>query len=293
MRKLLLCAISLLACALSAVAAPPKGYTLRFNGNFHGYGHGHGGTGNGWLPISEWGPLPTYILGNELWYPEFISHTPDGRDFGYAVYSPDVASQGYGKMTFKPYKDSNGTWHGILLSTLDRSAVGYQVTPPFYAVCLMTLPTSGRDVWPAFWMNTTNRILPRPQTTNSAEIDVIEMYGNAPHTQEIHTAVRDRYGNQLAGSSAFIYNANALSQYGLYYSVWCDGTSIHFYVESATWDMKPSGDIREVFTCPFFPDMQQPWYVMVDYAMQDRSWTGQAYTLPNSMWVGLFQVYTP
>jgi hypothetical protein len=275
------------ALAVCAAAAPPAGYKLAFQSNFHGYG----GNADGWLPISEWGPLQPYSLGQELWSPEFIDHTPDGRDFGYAAFTPTTASQGWGKMTWSPYY-SNNQWHGGLLSTVDGQAHGFSVAPPFYATVLMTLPT-GRDVWPAFWMTTVNRILPRPQTTNSAEIDVIEMYGNAPNTDEIHTAVRDSGGNQFGGSSAFVSNPGALNQYGQFYSVWVNTDTIHFYVESATWDQKPAGDIREIFNCPFLPDMQQPWYLMIDYAMQDRSWTGQAYTQPTSMWVALFNIWKP
>jgi hypothetical protein len=284
-----------LVIPIMAFAAPPAGYNLVFNGNFKG----HGGNADGWLPISEWGPLQTYVLGNELWYPEFIDHTPDGRDFGYATFSPSIASQGYGKMTWTPYNtqpDYKGTWYGGLLSTVDTNAHGFQVTPPFYATVLMSLPASGRDVWPAFWMTTVNRILPRPQTTNSAEIDVIEMYGNAPYTQEIHTAVRDPNGNQLGGAADFAYNPGALSQYGQFYSVWVDSANgvIRFFVESATWDGKPAGDYHEVFSCAYLPDgMNQPWYLLVDYAMQDRSWTGKPYTLPSSMAVWQFQCYKP
>jgi hypothetical protein len=272
----------------SAFASPPSGYKLAFNGNFKG----KGGNAGGWLPISEWGPLATYKLGNELWNPEFIDHTPDGRDFGYAQYRPAVASQAYGKMKWTPYL--TGTqWFGILLSTVDNQAHGFSISPPFYATVRMSLPSKGRDVWPAFWMTTLNRILPRPQITHSAEIDVIEMYGSAPYTQEIHTAVRDRYGDQLGGSAAFIANPGALSPYGEFYSVWVNTNLIHFYVESATWDGKPAGDYREIFNCPFLPDMLQPWYLMIDYAMQDRSWTGQPYTTPSAMSVWQFSVYTP
>jgi hypothetical protein len=284
--------LALLIGVQSVTAAPPAGYKLAFQSNFHG----RGGNADGWLPISEYGPLPNpYVLGAELWYPEFIAHTPDGRDFGYAAYTPAIASQGWGRMTWAPQFYAN-QWHGILLSTVDNQIHGFSVSPPFYATVLMSLPT-GRDVWPAFWMTTCNRILPRPQTTNSAEIDVIEMYGNAPYTQEIHTATRDPNGNNLTSSADFAYNPGALNQYGQFYSVWVENGSeagtIHFYVESATWDAKPAGDIHEVFHCPFQADMQQPWYLMIDYAMQDRSWTGQPYTFPTSMWVQQFNVWKP
>jgi len=281
----------LLALFLSlstCLAAPPTGYVLAFNGNFQG----KGGNSGGWLPISEWGPLQSYKLGEELWTPEFIDHTPDGRDFGYAHFTPSTASQGYGRMTWKPFQ-SSGQWQDGLLSTVDTHANGFSVSPPFYATVRMSLPAHGRDVWPAFWMTTLNRILPRPQTTNSAEIDVIEAYGNAIHTQEIHTAVRDRYGNQFGGSSAFIANPGALSPYGEFYSVWVNTDLVRFYVESATWDGKPAGDIREIFSCPFLPAMNQPWYLMIDYAMQDRSWTGQPYSLPSPMSVWELKCYVP
>jgi len=143
-------------------------------------------------------------------------------------------------------------------------------------------------------MTTANRILPRPQTTNSAEIDVIEMYGNAPNEQEIHVNTRDPNGNNLTSSSDFAWNAGALNPYGQFYSVWVNTDVIHFYVESATWDGQPAGDIHEVFNCPFVANgMQQPWYLMIDYATQDRSFTGQPYTLPTSMWVAGFQIFTP
>jgi hypothetical protein len=271
---------------VGALAAPPSGYKLVFNDNFQG----KGGSANGWLPISEWGPLATYQLGAELWNPEFIDHTPDGRDFGYAHFTVATASQGYGRMTWTPFQ-SSGVWQGGLLSTVDGKTNGFSVTPPFYAVVRMSLPAHGRDVWPAFWLTTLNRILPRPQTTNSAEIDVIEAYGNAIHTQEIHTAVRTPTGVQFGGSAAFVANSGALNQYGQFYSVWVATDLIRFYVESATWDGRPAGDLHEVFSCPFLTDMAQPWYLMVDYALVDRSFTGQAYSLPSSMSVWEFQVW--
>jgi hypothetical protein len=276
------------ALALSAFAAPPPGYKLVFHGTFQGQ------DGKAVLPISEFGPLQNYVLGNELWYPIFIDHTPDSRDFGYAAFSPKIASQGYGEMTWAPFQASPpcGSWYGGCIATVDSSATGFTVSPPFYATAFMSLPT-GRDVWPAFWMTTVNRILPRPQTTNSAEIDVIEMYGSAPYTQEIGTAVRDPNGNNIATTHDFASNPGALNQYGQWYSVWVNTDTIHFYVESGTWNDGAAGDIHEVFSAPFQPDMQQPWYLLIDYAMQDRSFTGEGYSLPTSMWVKRLDVYTP
>ena len=158
----------------------------------------------------------------------------------------------------------------------------------------MSLPTSGRDVWPAFWMTTLNRLKPN-QATNAAEIDVIEMYGSAPYVQEIHSAVRTPDNIQFGGKSAFIGNPNAFSPYGNFYSVWVDpsGGLLHFYRESGTWDGQPAGDLQEIFTCPFLPDMQQEWYFLADYALNDRSWTGQPWTTPSDMWVKGFWVWTP
>jgi hypothetical protein len=280
----------------NALAGAPAGYKLAFQANFRGYG----GFANGWLPISEWGPLPPYVLGNELWAPEFISHCPDHRDNSLSTFSVTTASQGLTeRMTWTPYQDSSGHWFTGALATVDPSGNGFHVAPPFYATVYMSLPT-GRDVWPAFWMTTLNR-LQSNQTTNSAEIDVIEAYGassgnpNYIYTQEIHTAVRTPNGTQFGGSAGFIYNPNALSPYGNFYSVWVDpaGGLVHFFRESGTWNGQPAGDIQEIFACPFLADMQQDFYFLCDYALNDRSWTGQPWTAPSEMWVKGFWVWKP
>lgn len=278
----------------NSVAAPPVGYSLRYNINFAG----QGGTANGWLPILEWGPLAPYTLGTEAWSPVAIAHLPDHRDFGYALFGLSASWQGYGRLNWSPWNSNatyTGQWHGGCLATVDPNGNGFSVTPPFYATCFMTLPAKGRDVWPSFWMTTINR-LQSNQSTNSGEIDVIEMYGNAPYTQEIHVNTRDHWGNDLTSSPNFAYNPGALNPYGQFYSVWVDSNNgvIRFYVESGTWDGKPAGDIHEVFSCAYVPDgMNQPWYLLVDYAMQDRSWTGQPWTVPTPMWVKSLQCWKP
>ena len=78
-------------------AAPPTGYNLVFQSNFNG----RGGNADGWLPLTEWGPLPNYVLGNELWNPEFIDHYPDHRDNSDGIFSTTTASQAYGRMIYE------------------------------------------------------------------------------------------------------------------------------------------------------------------------------------------------
>ncbi len=289
----LLQVIFLAAVCVSAQAAPPSGYHLRFNGNFKG----RGGNGDGWLPLSEWGPLPNYVLGNELWYPCFIDHCPDHRDFGHNFFSSTTASQAYGRMTWKPYHGTGG-WYTGILATVDPNGSGFHVKPPFFVITYMSMPL-GSWAWTSSWGTTMNR-LQSNQSTNSAEIDWPERWNSEPNRpmpsliSEFHANTRTPSGSNITNAPAFIYDPGMASQNGEFYSLLVDPVSgVHAYLESATWDGKPAGDFREVFSCPFATDMQQDWYFLVDYALDDRTWTGQGWTDPTSMWVKQFQIFSP
>ena len=271
-----LCAVFL------ASAQPPPGYRLLFQSNFMG----KGGNADGWLPISNWGPLPQYYLGSEVWNPEFISHTPYDGDFGYARFDPSVAWQGWGQMFVSPYV-KNGVWYGGMVASVDTTndatanpPNGFYKAAPAYWEASLQLPR-GRDAWPAFWLDDLQACNRYNKYENEVEIDIGEWYGNNIDRQEISIHLKDKYGNGLPAPHTAV-QLSALADRPHVYGCWILPDLTHFYVDGV-----------EIWNTPTLPEMLHPLFVMVDYALQDRSFTGVSYSPPQTMSVQWIRCYAP
>lgn len=148
--------------AMAARAAPAaldlSGYAMTFNETFDKMdvsANGPNGAGTNW-----------------------IAHTPWHGDFGNDVFDNPGPNgpfiMGKNGLAIVAHKDAGGLWHSGLLCSMDRDGPGQHGFAQRYGYFEMKaiLPT-GPGTWPAFWLIGVNK------QTSSAEIDVVEYYGES------------------------------------------------------------------------------------------------------------------
>ncbi len=257
MTKLIGCLL-FFVLTVCGLADPPSGYSVKvFDANFL----------DGSFPLSEWGPIPPYDI--TKWQNQtFISHTPYDGDFGYAKFSIAGSHQQYGKWWFQATKDSSGQWHSGYLASVDTNGTGFSQSAPCYWEVVAQMPPTGRDVWPAIWLEDMLSIQRQNRTATESEIDIAEFYGNNINNQEIHTHQWAANGGGIGGSSANVQHQE-VGYYPHTYGCLVEASQTTFYFDG-----------QVIWTTPTLPEMLHPMYIMVDLALQDRSFTGQPYSDP-------------
>jgi beta-glucanase (GH16 family) len=123
----------------------------------------------------------------------WISHTPWGGNFGDAAFAdpaPDFPfTTREGILRIEARKNpANGRWQAGLLASVDRAGRGFTQRYGYFEV-KARMPR-GEGVWPAFWLIGVDRL--RQGSTHTAEIDILEHYGNQPNRYSSAIAVWDR-----------------------------------------------------------------------------------------------------
>lgn len=246
-------------------ATPPPGYKLVFDENF-----------SGTLSVSNWGSPVA----------KWIAHTPYAGDFGDAYFTgpnepntPSPFSVNNGILTITAYQDRNHNnhWRSGLLSSVDTHGNGFSVALGYFESS-MKLP-SGAGVWPAFWLAGINGVF-HNRTTDSAEIDIMEMYGvdMTKLHQRIHVWAPNGKPVSGAGTTTTIAGATTGSHR---YACLVNADFIHFYFDDV-----------ETFKTPTPPSALQPLYVMVDLAL-GGGWPIDKTPNPSYLYVDYIRVYAP
>jgi len=220
-------------------------------------------------------------MGNGTW----IAHTPTSQDFftfenPSANYKPFGVGGGY--LDIRVQVDGNdpnnyfGGYSGGLLSSMDGNGVGFAQQYGYFE-CSMWTP-GNPNTWPAFWL------LSAPILTNASlpykgEIDITESYGNyltGPNQSPAGNPNEDsvawhNYG--LAGGTT-TSGGSFISEPGM-------TTGYHTYGV----DIEPTGiswyfDRQLVWQAPIFSAVEQPMYVLLDFALGGGNFnnsTGTAY----------------
>lgn len=133
------------------------------------------------LSVSAWGPISMPgAPGKSRW----IAHTPWNGDFGDAQFvdptqdHPFVTENGILRIEARK---TNGKWTSGLLASADAKGNGFLQKHGYFEI--RTKLPKGPGVWPAFWLIANQR----PEA--SAEIDVLEYYGQFTDSYQIATHV--------------------------------------------------------------------------------------------------------
>ena len=139
----------------------------------------------------------------------WFASTPWGGDFGDAAFREDAASIEDGHLAIEANrKREPGVWTSGLLSLRHPSGRG-RTWETGYFEARMDLP-EGPGTWPAFWLGST-----RNAEGYSAEVDVLEHYGHAPH--EYHAVAhtwRPGHEDDHPWSAQTIVQARAIAERG-------------------------------------------------------------------------------
>lgn len=231
------------------------GYRLSFSDDFRA------------LDISAHGP-------GSVW----TAHTPWHGDFGDAAFGdpgPDGPfSLTQGGLAITATQRPDGRWVSGLICSMDKDGPGQHGFAQEYGYFEMeaVLP-SGPGTWPAFWLIGTDK------RTSSAEIDVIEYYGNFPryfHTTE-HVWVNG--DNALLRTKMVEVPEGSLSVGANKFGVLITPETTSFYLNR-----------REYWQTPTPPEYRQPMYILANLAL-GGGWPIVGLASPQVMRIDYMRVY--
>ncbi|MET3855755.1 MULTISPECIES: glycoside hydrolase family 16 protein [unclassified Rhizobium] len=216
------------------------------------------------LSVSAWGPGTRWI-----------AHTPWSGDFGGARFAnpkdgfPFTVDDGV--LRIESSKDGKGEWRSGLLASVDPKGNGFAQQYGYFETRAQ-LPT-GPGLWPAFWL------IGKDRSKSTAEIDVMEYYGDKPdgYSSTVHVWYRngDHY-SKFSRINAFLKNKPGdFHTYG----VKIDEKYIRMYF-----------DRQMVWKTETRPEHQQPMYVLLNLGLVDNVTKASAPD-PSHMYVDYVHVY--
>jgi hypothetical protein len=260
------------------IAEPPPGYNLVFDARFQT------DLSKVLSPGVGWGPITIH---------QWIEHTPYGGDFGWAYFTgPDEPNgDGTGKAPPNPFVSWCGSlgitaymdavinhWRSGMIASVDTNGNGFSQALGYWETA-MKLP-AGQGVWPAFWLAGLNGVFPN-RTTNSAEIDVAELYG--VDMTKLHCNLHDwtPAGKDVgpAGSSTTVTVSGVNSGWHVYGCL-VNADFIHWFFDGL-----------EVWQTATPTSAKLPLYCMVDFAL-GGGWPINMPS-PNYMYISYVRCYSP
>ena len=209
----------------------------------------------------------------------WIAHTPWNGDFGDAAFGDPRPggpfSQTPDGLRITATKSPNGHWISGLICSMDRDGPGQQGFAQRYGYFEMKakLP-DGPGTWPAFWLVGTDK------SRSSAEIDVIEYYGQFPQyfhaVQHIWVDGKDHY----AKDRKFEVPEHSLMDHFNTFGVLILPDHMSFYLNR-----------EEIWSTPTPDEYRQPMYVLANFAL-GGGWPTAGLQSPVSMdiaWIRVFQ----
>lgn len=195
------------------------------------------------LDVSSWGPGTRWI-----------AHTPWSGDFGGARFANPGERSPFriedGTLRIEAKRDPEGDWQSGLLASVDPDGNGFSQQYGYFEMRAQ-LP-EGPGVWPAFWL------IGKDRSKATAEIDVIEFYGDKPdgYSSVVHVWHRDgRHYSRFHRNAVFVEaSPGAFHTYG----VKVDRNWIRFYF-----------DREFIWKTETQPEHRQPLYILLNLALVD------------------------
>ena len=216
------------------------------------------------LSVSPWGPGTRWI-----------AHTPWNGDFGGARFSDPKGDFPFavedGMLRITAARDAKGAWRSGLLASVDNKGNGFSQQYGYFEM-RARLP-DGPGVWPAFWL------IGKDRSKSTAEIDVIEYYGDKPgaYSSTVHVWHKDgRHDSDYARIKVF----GAASPSDMHsYGVKIDSDFIRMYFDGAM-----------VWKTKVLEEHRQPMYMLVDLGIVDGV-TKMVASDPSFMFVDYVRAY--
>jgi beta-glucanase (GH16 family) len=216
------------------------------------------------LSVSAWGPGTRWI-----------AHTPWSGDFGGARFANPKDGFPFtiddGVLRIESSKDGEGEWRSGLLASVDPKGNGFAQQYGYFETRAQ-LPT-GPGLWPAFWL------IGKDRSKSTAEIDVMEYYGDKPDGYSSTVHVWYKTGEHYSKFSRI--NAFLKAKPGDFhtYGVKIDPKYIRMYF-----------DRKLVWKTDTRPEHQQPMYVLLNLGLVDNVTKASAPD-PSHMFVDYVHVY--
>ncbi|WP_295808376.1 glycoside hydrolase family 16 protein [uncultured Nitratireductor sp.] len=216
------------------------------------------------LDVSAWGP-------DTRW----IAHTPWSGDFGGARFADPGERSPFriedGNLRIEAKRDAEGDWQSGLLASVDPKGDGFAQQYGYFEM-RARLP-EGPGVWPAFWL------IGKDRSKFTAEIDVIEFYGDKPdgYSSVVHVWHRDGRHYSRFNRNPVFKEASPGDFHT--YGVKIDRDWIRFYFDRAfIWKTETQEEHR------------QPLYILLNLALVDGP-TKDAAPDPSHMIVDYVRAY--
>ncbi|AYG63798.1 glycoside hydrolase family 16 protein (plasmid) [Rhizobium jaguaris] len=216
------------------------------------------------LSVSPWGPGTRWI-----------AHTPWNGDFGGARFTDPKGDFPFktedGMLRITAARDSKGEWRSGLLASVDAKGDGFSQQYGYFEM-RARLP-DGPGVWPAFWL------IGKDRSKSTAEIDVLEYYGDKPGAYSATVHVWHRGGKHDSDYSRI--------------NVFGDSspTDLHTYgVKIDTDFIRMYFDGKFVWKTKVLPEHRQPMYILVNLGIVD-SITKMVAPDPSFMFVDYVRAY--
>lgn len=215
------------------------------------------------LDVSAWGPGTRWI-----------AHTPWSGDFGAARFSDPTKTYPFtikdGILKIEATKDKEGDWRSGLLASMDPKGNGFAQQYGYFEM-RARLPT-GTGVWPAFWL------IGKDRSKSTAEIDIVEYYGQKPDGYSSGVHVWHRDGRHYSTFNRVEVFPEADPTQFHTYGLAIDHDWIRFYF-----------DRRFIWKTPTQPEHRQPLYVLLNLALVEEMTKDTPD--PSDMFVDYVRVY--
>jgi len=183
-----------------------SGYRMTFNEDFHN------------LDVSAWGPGTRWI-----------AHTPWNGDFGDARFADPVPGFPFavddGRLRIEARRGDDWKWSAGLLASTDASGAGFSQQYGYFEMRAKYPP--GPGIWGAFWL------IGNKVPGGSAEIDVVEYYGQANNSYEaaVHIWPKEGLGTTYEAKSRIMADPDSLTSQSHDYGVLVEPDWITFYLD--------------------------------------------------------------
>lgn len=216
------------------------------------------------LDVSAWGPGTRWI-----------AHTPWSGDFGGARFGNPGKNSPFsidsGVLRIEATRDEVGNWRSGLLASVDTKGAGFSQQYGYFEM-RARLP-EGAGVWPAFWL------IGKDRSKATAEIDVLEFYGDKPGAYSSVVHVWHKNGKHYSKGNRNAVFADASPADFHTYGVKIDAEFIRIYFNR-----------KLMWKTPTQPEHRQPMYVLLNLALVDGP-TNLLTPDPSHMFVDYVRAY--